>query len=425
MQPIPIPKNYKRLGPFAIDEDSVFATQEALDTYLSGGTCYAGQVVALVLDTENEAQIFKVNKDKSLGSIGSVDVDTEITENSENPVSGGAVFIGLSNKADSNHTHETDATPTQDSTKLVTSGGVFTELGKKAETNHEHILSAIKPDSNKAKKLIVVDETGNVIGYTSFDFDQIFQFGDMDVSSWLEGEQRLVLVSKSEGQPALQNAAELRDIFAPPAVESLLGDNTGWLNESKTITGENYRGEIGNPGQVRILPDGTFCWCTSSTQGTEGGGNGSSTWKRNRAVDVLDPDNNTQDRNVCDQLNPMRTGGNTDDGWDLINNTKILTIPAKWGTWWKDTDGYMYFCYATEGSNSYWWRNGTPKAIQAPINTTSHPTLTANLLAHDFTGGVYTYQAGDETSYWDQYYYDAASRSYFKKINGTQWEKLR
>ncbi len=141
MNPIPIPKNFKRLGDFAIDEDSVFTTQADLDAYLAGGTSYAGQVVALVLDGQNEAQIYKVNKDKTLGSIGSVDitVDTEITENSENPVSGGAVFIGLSNKAASNHTHETDAIPTQDSTKLVTSGGVFTELGKKANSNHTHI----------------------------------------------------------------------------------------------------------------------------------------------------------------------------------------------------------------------------------------------------------------------------------------------
>jgi len=139
-EPISLPKGYKRLGAFAIDEDSVFTTQAALDAYLAGGSSYPGQVVALVLDAENEAQIYKVNKDKSLGSIGSVDItiDTEVTENSENAVSGGAVFIALGNKADSNHAHETDAVPTQDSTKLVTSGGVFTELGKKSDKDHTH-----------------------------------------------------------------------------------------------------------------------------------------------------------------------------------------------------------------------------------------------------------------------------------------------
>ncbi len=416
MNPIPIPKNFKRLGDFAIDEDSVFTTQADLDAYLAGGTSYAGQVVALVLDGQNEAQIYKVNKDKTLGSIGSVDitVDTEITENSENPVSGGAVFIGLSNKADSNHTHETDAIPTKDSTKLVTSGGVFTELGKKAN----------KPSTQVEKKLWYTGADGTPVE-TPFTYDQIFQFGDMDVSSWLEGEQRLVLVTKSGGSPALQNAAELRDIFAPPGVDAQLLDNTNWVDEAKTLTGENFRGELGNPGQVRILQYGTYCWCTSSTPGSDGGANGSSTWKRNRAVDVLDPDNNTQDNNVCNLLNPQRTGGNTDDGWDIVNNTKVLTIPARWGTWWKDTAGYMYFCYAVSGTNSYWWRNGTPQAIQAPINTASHPTLTTNLLAHDFDTSVYTDQAGDETSYWDQYFYDSTTRAYFKKINSTQWEKLR
>lgn len=74
---LPLPKGYKRLGAFAIDEDSVFTTQAALDAYLAGGSSYPGQVVALVLDSENEAQVFKVNKDKSLGTIGGGGVSYE------------------------------------------------------------------------------------------------------------------------------------------------------------------------------------------------------------------------------------------------------------------------------------------------------------------------------------------------------------
>jgi hypothetical protein len=138
--PISLPKGYKRLGAFAIDEDSVFTSQAALDDYLANGTAYPGQLVALVLDGQNEVQVYKINQDKTTGAVGggNVEVDAAPTENSENPVSSGGVFVALGNKAESNHAHETDTVPTQDSTKLVTSGGVFTELGKKAETNHTH-----------------------------------------------------------------------------------------------------------------------------------------------------------------------------------------------------------------------------------------------------------------------------------------------
>lgn len=170
-----------------------------------------------------------------------------------------------------------------------------------------HPLSSITPTAGNAKKLVVVDASGNVLGYSTFDFDQIFQFGDMDVSGWLNGEKRLALISNNNGQAALEDAAALRDIFAPPGVDAQLLDQRGWVNEKKTITGENYRGEIGNAGQMRPLPEGIF-ECESSAPGDEGGGNGSSTWVRNRAVDVLDPDNSSQDSTICDHLNPMRTG---------------------------------------------------------------------------------------------------------------------
>ena len=247
----------------------------------------------------------------------------------------------------------------------------------------------------------------------------------MNVGSWLEGEQRLVLIKKADGKPSLQNAAELRDIFAPPDVNVQLINNSGWLSETKTIVGENFRGELGNPGQVRLLHDGTICWCESSTKGTEGGKNGTSTWKRNRAIDVLDPDTNSQDNSVCNLLNPMRIGGNTDDGWDLVTNTKIVNAPARWGTWWKDTAGYMYFCYAIYDTYSYWWRTGTPQALQLSISIVTHPILTGNLLAHDFTAGLYVDQATDEISYWEQHFYHHPTRSYFEKISSTEWEKIR
>jgi|GEM_PF-1571204 len=246
---------------------------------------------------------------------------------------------------------------------------------------------------------------------------------DVTDPAWQEGEDRLILVKKSEDTPVFEGAAQLIDIFAPPEVETGLSNQSGWENETKTLTGNNFFGQLGKAGQLRILPDGTICHCITSTNGDESSANGSATYRRNRAVDCLDPLNNAQDSNVCDLLNPARTGGNTDDGWDLLNNTKSVSIPARWGTWWKDTGGYTYFCFAVSGAVTFWWRTGTPEAIYRYISSTTHPNLAENLLEHDFSAGPYEDQSGDETTVHDQIFYDSGSRRTFAKRAVGLWEE--
>ncbi len=56
--PLPLPKGYKRLGAFPIDDDSVFATQAALDAYLAGGSSYPGQFVSIADQANNNYQGF-------------------------------------------------------------------------------------------------------------------------------------------------------------------------------------------------------------------------------------------------------------------------------------------------------------------------------------------------------------------------------
>lgn len=248
---------------------------------------------------------------------------------------------------------------------------------------------------------------------------------DVSDPSWLEGEDRLLLTKKEDGAPSFQGAAQLIDIFAPPGVDTMLTDQSGWVNETKTLTGNNFFGALGQIGQVRVLEDGTICHCVGSVAGSELGTDGSATYRRNRAVDVLDPDNNAQDSDVCDLLNPARTGGTPDDGWNLTTGTKTLTVPARWGTWWKDPGGYMYFCYDVAGSVSQWWRNGTPPAIYRYINTSTHPILVGRLLAHDFDAAPYEDQSGDEISFHDQWFYDSSSRRSFYKATSTTWEEYR
>nr|WP_321405881.1 hypothetical protein [uncultured Carboxylicivirga sp.] len=397
-EPISLPKGYKRLGAFAIDEDSVFTTQVALDAYLAGGSSYAGQVVALVLDGENEAQIYKVNKDKSLGSIGSVDitVDAEPTENSENPVSSGGVFIALSNKAESDHTHEIDAAPTQDSTKPVSSGGVFTELGKKAESNHNHTLSGITPDANNANKVPVVSADGTVIGYTAFTVDQIVQLASIDLSDIAVGEKKIVLAEKAEdGSPIMGGAITQLDKLGPPTLSTILAETqAGWDGDEITVTGNNLNGALGeNSQEYRIGSD--FFLCIAHSYGTDAT-NGSATWVRNRGQDSLTPGVANDDAIITEL--------ETEDGWSAANFKQIGTKSKK-GTWYRNiTGGYLYMCIDKLNG---WTRVGSPLAIDLEITDTTHPILIASLKAHSWSsfyleGTNETDEAAEQgQEYWD------------------------
>lgn len=104
---LPLPKGYQRLGAFPIDSDSVFTSQAALDAYLAGASCYPGQLVALVLEDSNEVQVFKVNKDKTTGSVGGSDfvLDEQPNEGSANPVKSGGLYTAFLGKAEKEHGH--------------------------------------------------------------------------------------------------------------------------------------------------------------------------------------------------------------------------------------------------------------------------------------------------------------------------------
>lgn len=255
---------------------------------------------------------------------------------------------------------------------------------------------------------------------------------EIDDTGWLTSEQRLAVLEKTLSGIQIKGAALLLDIFAPPGVEASLRDNVGWANETKTLTGDNSVGQIGQKGAHIWLNDAVYAECVSSVLAVSG----SATYKRNRAVDVLDPVNNTQDAAIANQLDPSYTypamaptGNSTDQGWNLTSQVKVITnLPTRWGMWFIggiNGDGYTYFCFLVSGNTSYWKRNGTPSSIQRPIYAATHPTLTGRLLAHNFTTDAYVTQAGDEVSYADQTFYDATTRAYFIKMINGNWEKIR
>lgn len=130
-----------------------------------------------------------------------------------------------------------------------------------------------------------------------------------------------------------------------------------------------------------------------------------------------------------DKLDPSRTGGSVDDGWNLATNTKVISdVPCRVGTYWcggVNGEGYRYDIYKVIGSSYYAKRIGIPQAVQRKITATSHPVLVANLLAWDFTTAYYTKQASDEVFYESQYYYDAATRKEFEAKSSTIIERMR
>lgn len=281
----------------------------------------------------------------------------------------------------------------------------------------------------QTNKLLKVNTTGDGVDYTDFNADSVLQTDAIDYSSpaWMVGESRLLLTTKvSSVEGNFEGAAELMDLILPPAtLATLESSDANWVNETKTVTGGNSTYALGRTGQFGWLSDRTFVQCTSATYAVSG----SATFNRNRAVDALSI-SDTQDLAVINLLEPSRTGGTDDDGWNLTTQTKLITtVPCKVGTYWvggTNGDGNWFTCFAQSGTSYYWKRLGTPASIQRPITTVSHPTLTGRLLAKaDWATSLYTVQAGDETSYQDQTFWDTATRAYFIKVTTTQWEKIK
>ena len=292
----------------------------------------------------------------------------------------------------------------------------------------KHTANQIHGGSADDNKIYYVDSTTKKLTPSNFTVDQILQLSSIDVTEpdWQIGEQRLVTVEKTiDEEPSLKGATQLVDLVLPPATVTTLEGATGWVGETRTLTGANFFGEIGRIGQRGTGSDGTIYICTAATAGTQGGTNGSATFVRNRSVDALAPDNNTNDSNIANLLDPTRVGGNADANWDVVNNVLIInTLVCRVGTWFTSGTGYFFMCYDRLGTNFYWRRLGQPQAIQRPINAANYPTLTSNLLAHDFTTGAYQNQSGDETNYQDQTFYDATTRRLFWQVKTGIWEEI-
>ncbi len=275
--------------------------------------------------------------------------------------------------------------------------------------------------------LPALDEEGNITD-SGIAADTVLNAGNIDVSDIVVGAKKILTVEKQEDETAaVGEAIGLVDALAPSAIDAALQNPSGWTDESKTLTGENYSGELGVTSQRRFGSDGTLFECTSYTQGTEGGADGSATYKRTRSLDILDPDNNTYDSAVCDILDASRASGTIDTGWDATTNILATTNSyCRVGTWWKVAGSYAYFCYAVSSGTFYWYRTGTPTAIYRKITAAVYPALVANLLAHDFTTGYYdqSTDSSNETTYCEQYYWDSANGNLYWQLDTGYWAQF-
>lgn len=150
VQALPIPKPYKRLGAFPLDEDSVFYDLASMEAYIAGGSAYPGHVVSLVSIVQNKVDTFKILPDKSYVATGGTDEKnkgwkaTEAQLNTDLPVgeSGWFALVGETDTfwtwdADTNAWVNTDskqapisvdANPIEGSLNPVSSGGVYAAL---------------------------------------------------------------------------------------------------------------------------------------------------------------------------------------------------------------------------------------------------------------------------------------------------------
>lgn len=398
LKTLQLPISFKRQYAQPLDYDAVFETLADMQTYLSNPVRYQGQI-ATCLET-NKIYHLNAARDAWIDGLSAISASQVAI-----PAAGN---ISSTNVKDAIYELDSEKQP-----KNLTS-----EIGSSTITDNNSLLGFWDTTNSIFKKI------------TWANFKSIFvNLTDINVSSWSNGEQRLLLARNNNGVPAFDGAAELLDIYAPPTNAATLLVDSGWSNEQKTITGDNTLGQLGRVGQILWLDNKTFCQVISATYTS----NASVTYYRNRCFDNLDPIASTQDATVLNALDPSytypamtSTGNSTDLGWDLATQTKVLTVAARVGTWavgGLSGEGYTYMCFKVSGSNTYWKRIGNPSFIQREITEASHPSLVAALRAYDWTLGKYT-QSGLEVSYQDQTFSDDTKGYYYIKTDSTKWSRF-
>ncbi|MDC7243327.1 MAG: hypothetical protein PQJ44_05190 [Sphaerochaetaceae bacterium] len=271
------------------------------------------------------------------------------------------------------------------------------------------INGSIIGDPGKIKK---VNEAGDALEDTDYTYDQLLSIDAVDVSDIDAGESKILVVEKQEdGTATVGTAISQLDKLGSSTLDDLLAETADWDGDEITLTGDNTSGALGENGQEYYIGSDFFL-CISHYEGTTTT-DGTATWRRNRGQDCL-TEGLTQDDLIIAELQ-------SSDDWSDAD-FKTITNKSKQGTWWRDvTGGYLYMCI---DSSNGWTRVGTPDTITLEITSTSHPTLTANLEAHDFATGCYLEgtDSSDEDAEQGQVYRDSNGNTYERFLSG-YWAK--
>jgi hypothetical protein len=115
----------------------------------------------------------------------------------------------------------------------------------------------------------------------------------------------------------------------------------------------------------------------------------------------------------------------TEAGWNAVAQFKQITAKSKRGSWFRrSTGGYLYMCL--DDSNG-WTRVGTPPTTDLEITTTSHPTLTASLAAHNFTANRFYVEGtdpDDEPAEQGQEWWDTTNKYVYRRNMDGNWARL-
>lgn len=191
------------------------------------------------------------------------------------------------------------------------------------------------------------------------------------------GATNLFTVNKSIDGTVLTYGAGVQQIdnFAGGSLSALLADTAAWNGDFITLTGDNLIGLLGQTAQefININSFGHICKCVSHVTGTTSL-NGSASWIRTRSKDCLTI-GVAQDDSIITSLT-------TEAGWNAVDNTKIITVRSRVGSWHRGLTGYFYACISEVTNSSWTWiRIGQPDAVPVDINDA---TLIAEIQANDF-----------------------------------------
>jgi len=282
--------------------------------------------------------------------------------------------------------------------------------GEQRLTKEKYIEGTALNNVSNAGKLVKQNAAGDGKDYTSFDYTQIVQVADIDMTDIAVGELKILLAQKqSDGSAAFEGAVAQVDKIAPPGLAALLGPDQKWNGDEITLSGDNSIFALGQNAQ-EFYNDEDWFLCISHTET-------SATWKRNRGQDCLNIGETTADAIIAELEN--------ESGWNTTANFKQITTKSKKGSWFRrDTGGYLYMCI--DNSNG-WIRVGFPATYTLEISSASHPTLTTNLNAHDFaTNGWYdeTSDGTNEPAEQGQLYVNYTNENIYRRLQNNMWAKI-